>query len=137
MKITRRVWRYQRGNQKSYIEEEQKTQWPKEKVHKDKQQSTKHTYMYKTKVTRQWFLRRFLKFQPIRTHYWPWQQCLISDQHQNLKLCKLPPNEVWLQWHGQSGFWRKRFKFENLQMRMDEVITIVHMTLQVWWANKK
>jgi hypothetical protein len=39
---------------------------------------------------------------------------------------------VWAKW-----FWRKRFKFENLQMRMDEVITIVHMTLQVWWANKK
>jgi hypothetical protein len=39
---------------------------------------------------------------------------------------------AWAKW-----FWRKRFKFENLQMRMDEVITIVHMTLQVWWANKK
>ena len=28
----RRVWRYQRGNQNLYIEEEQTTQWPKEKV---------------------------------------------------------------------------------------------------------
>jgi len=28
----RRVWRYQRGNQNRYIEEEQTTQWPKEKV---------------------------------------------------------------------------------------------------------
>jgi hypothetical protein len=27
-----------------YIEEEQTTQWPKEKVQKDKQRSTKHTY---------------------------------------------------------------------------------------------
>jgi len=27
----RRVWRYQRNNQNPYIEEEQKTQWPKEK----------------------------------------------------------------------------------------------------------
>jgi len=26
-----------------YIEEEQTTQWPKEKVQKDKQRSTKHT----------------------------------------------------------------------------------------------
>ena len=42
----RRVWRYQRGNQNPYIEEEQTTQWPKEKVQKDKQRSTKH------KVTR-------------------------------------------------------------------------------------
>jgi hypothetical protein len=25
------VWRYQRGNQNPYIEEEQTTQWPKEK----------------------------------------------------------------------------------------------------------
>ena len=48
----RRVWRYQRGNQKSYIEEEQTTQWPKEKVQKDKQRSTKHTYKTKDRVTR-------------------------------------------------------------------------------------
>ena len=33
---TRRVWRYQRGNQNPYIEEEQKTQWPKEIGQKDK-----------------------------------------------------------------------------------------------------
>ena len=37
-----RVWRYQRGNQNPYIEEEQTTQWPKEKVQRDKQRSTKH-----------------------------------------------------------------------------------------------
>jgi hypothetical protein len=41
--------RYQRGNQNPYIEEEQTTQWPKEKVQKDKQRSTKHTY--KTTIT--------------------------------------------------------------------------------------
>jgi hypothetical protein len=35
-KRTRRVRRYQRGNQNPYIEEEQTTQWPKEKVQKDK-----------------------------------------------------------------------------------------------------
>jgi hypothetical protein len=34
----RRVLKYQRGNQNPYIEEEQTTQWPKEKVQKDKQQ---------------------------------------------------------------------------------------------------
>jgi hypothetical protein len=45
--IVRRVWRYQRGNQNPYIEEEQTTQWPKEKVQKDKQRSTKHTYKTK------------------------------------------------------------------------------------------
>ena len=42
-KVTiRRVWRYQRGNQNSWIEEEQTTQWPKEKGPKDKQRFTKH-----------------------------------------------------------------------------------------------
>ena len=50
--IERRVWRYQRGNQKPYIEEEQTTQWPKEKVQKDKQRSTKQTYKTKDRVTR-------------------------------------------------------------------------------------
>ena len=47
-----RVWRYQRGNQNPYIEEEQTTQWPKEKVQKDKQWSTKHTHKTKDRVTR-------------------------------------------------------------------------------------
>jgi hypothetical protein len=35
-----------------YIEEKQTTQWPKEKVQKDKQRSTKHTYKTKDRVTR-------------------------------------------------------------------------------------
>ena len=39
------------GNQNPYIEE-QTTQWPKEKVQKDKQLSTKHTYKMKDRVTR-------------------------------------------------------------------------------------
>jgi hypothetical protein len=34
------------------VEEEQTTQWPKEKVQKDKQRSTKHTYKTKDRVTR-------------------------------------------------------------------------------------
>ena len=38
-------------NQNPYIEE-QTTQWPKEKVKKDKQQSTKHAYKAKDRVTR-------------------------------------------------------------------------------------
>ena len=39
------------GNQNPYIEEEQTTQWPKEKVQKDKQRSTKHTHKTKDRVT--------------------------------------------------------------------------------------
>jgi hypothetical protein len=48
----RRVWRYQRGNQNLYIEEEQTTQWSREKVQKDKQRLTKYTYKTKDLVTR-------------------------------------------------------------------------------------
>ena len=40
------------GNQNPYMEEKQTTQWPKEKVQKDKQRSTKHTYKTKDQVTR-------------------------------------------------------------------------------------
>jgi hypothetical protein len=43
----RRVWRGQSGNQNLYIEEEQTTQWSKEKIQKDKQRSTKHTHKTK------------------------------------------------------------------------------------------
>ena len=46
-----RVWRYQRGNHNPYYEEEQTTQWPKEKVQKDKQRSTKCTHKTKDRVT--------------------------------------------------------------------------------------
>jgi hypothetical protein len=49
--LSRRIWRYQRGNQNPYIEEGQRTQWPK-KVQKVKQRSTKHTYKTKDRVTR-------------------------------------------------------------------------------------
>jgi hypothetical protein len=41
-----------KGQLESYIEEEQTTQWPNEKVQKDKQRSTKHTYKTKDQVTR-------------------------------------------------------------------------------------
>ena len=50
--VLRRDCRYQRGNQNPYIEEEQTTQWPKEKVQKDKQRSTKPIYKTKDRVTR-------------------------------------------------------------------------------------
>jgi len=40
------------GNQNLYIEEEQTTQWTKEKGQKYKQLSTKHTYKTKDRVTR-------------------------------------------------------------------------------------
>ena len=50
--VGRRVRRYQRGNRNPYIEEEQTTQWPKEKVQKEKQRSTKHTYKNKDRETR-------------------------------------------------------------------------------------
>jgi hypothetical protein len=35
IKHIRWVWGYQKGNQNPYIEEEQTTKWPKEKVQKD------------------------------------------------------------------------------------------------------
>jgi hypothetical protein len=42
----------ERGNHNPYIEEEQTTQWPREKVQKDKQRSTKHTHKANDRVTR-------------------------------------------------------------------------------------
>ena len=40
------------GNQNPYIEEEKTTQWPKQKIQKDKHRSTKHTYKTKDRATR-------------------------------------------------------------------------------------
>ena len=46
-----RIYLQQKGNQNPYFGE-QRTQWPKENVQKDKQRSTKHTYKTKDRVTR-------------------------------------------------------------------------------------
>jgi hypothetical protein len=47
-----RVWIYQRGNQNPEFEEEQTTQYPKEKAQEDKQRSTKHIHKTKDRITR-------------------------------------------------------------------------------------
>ena len=39
------------GNHNPYMEEEQTTQWPKERVQKDKQRSTKDAHKTKDRVT--------------------------------------------------------------------------------------
>jgi len=39
------------ANQNPYIEEEQPTQWPQEKVQKEKQRYITHTYKTKDRVT--------------------------------------------------------------------------------------
>ena len=40
--LRRKMWKYQRGNQNLWIKEGQTIQWPKEKIQRDKQWSTKH-----------------------------------------------------------------------------------------------
>ena len=50
-KLAKKSLKIPKGNQNSYIEEEQTTQWPKEKEQKDKQMSTKLTYKTKDRVT--------------------------------------------------------------------------------------
>ena len=64
-----------------------------------------------------WFLiRRFWKFQRMRTHYGPWQPCWISNRHQKHKSGRGPSNEhfwqVWLK--SVQRFQRRRFKCEKL-----------------------
>jgi hypothetical protein len=48
---TRRVWRYQRGNQNRYIEEERTTQWPKKKYKRTKN-DLQNIHKAKDRVTR-------------------------------------------------------------------------------------
>ena len=55
-----------KGYQNPYIEQEQTTQWLKEKVQKDKQRPTKHTHKTKDRVT-----RTSLKDQVTRTSLKP------------------------------------------------------------------
>ena len=51
-KCSKKSLKIPKGNQNPYIEEEQTAQWPKEKVQKDKQRSTKDTYKTKDRVIR-------------------------------------------------------------------------------------
>jgi len=43
--VIRRVWRCKRGHQNPYIEEEQTTQWPKEKGQKEKQNDLQNIHI--------------------------------------------------------------------------------------------
>ena len=100
----RRVWRYQRGNQNSYIEEEQTTQWPKEKIQKDKQRSTKHTHKTKGRVT-----RTLLKnWGELRCFGRESSSCSSSGTRQNsvkneIVTFKLIMWEMWLYWFCMSA----------------------------------
>ena len=49
--VVKKSLKIPKGQSESYIEG-QTIQWPKEKVQKDKQRSTKHTYKIKDRVTR-------------------------------------------------------------------------------------
>ena len=86
----------------------------------DSQFSTGPPKDHSCKVTIQltwWFLtRRFLKFQPMRTHYGPWQPCWISNQHKKHKSGRGPSNEhFWQGWFNSvQWFQRRRFKCEKL-----------------------
>ena len=68
-----------------------------------------------------------LKFQPMRTHYGPWQPCWISNQHQKHKYGRGPSSEhfwqVWLK--SVQRFQRRRFKCESLR----------HTTDAKWWQK--
>jgi hypothetical protein len=59
---TQRIWRHQRDNQNPYIQEEHTTQWPKEKVQKDKQRSTNHTHKTKTNAYKTRYSRMIMSF---------------------------------------------------------------------------
>jgi hypothetical protein len=68
-----------KGNQNVHSDEEQTIKWPKEKVLKDKQQSTKHTH--KTKATKN--LTTYLIESPgpccCRRVYVLWNICVTKD----------------------------------------------------------
>jgi hypothetical protein len=60
--------------------------------------------------------RRFSRFQPIGTRYWPWQPCWISDLHQKQKSDRGPSNEhLWQVWlKSVQRLQRRRVKCEKL-----------------------
>jgi hypothetical protein len=51
-KVNKKSLKISKSNQNPYVEEEQITQWPKEKIQKGKQRSTKHTHKTKDRLTR-------------------------------------------------------------------------------------
>ena len=84
-----------------------------------------------------WFLtRRFLKFQPMRTHYGSWQPCWISNQHQKHKSGRGPSNEhVWQVWlKSVQQFQRSIVKCEKLT---DGPWTLIHdKSSHVLWPGE-
>jgi hypothetical protein len=50
------------------------------------------------------------KFQPMSTHYGPWQPCWISNQHQKYISGRGPSNEhFWQVWFNSVQFWFTEF----------------------------
>jgi len=87
-----------------------------------------------------WFLtRRFLKFQPMRTHYGHCQPCWISTQHQKHKSGRGPHNKhFWKVWFKSVQWFQRRFKCEKLtddDGRTDDghlAMTKAHKARKVW-----
>jgi hypothetical protein len=78
----------------------------------------------------------FLKYQPMRTHYRPWQPCWISDQHQRHKSCIWPSNEHFCQVWFKSILWFANRKFKmaamtRLSLTLDPM-GISHFRLFFW-----
>jgi hypothetical protein len=96
--LIRRVWRYQRGNQNPYIEEELTTQRPKVKIQKDKQRSTKHTYKTKDRVC---------KFGPISPNC-SWKQRSIENGYHMLGGKLILVSDLKGQWCQQYFFFQAK-----------------------------
>jgi hypothetical protein len=94
----RRVWRYKRGNQNPYIEEEQTTQWPKEleaqwaeavsvtfhsafrKLNTEPSIHVDVSYQFSVHMAKQFQRRRFFRNRPIRNKNCMWWPCLLTDR---------------------------------------------------------
>jgi hypothetical protein len=94
----RRVWRYKRGNQNPYIEEEQTTQWPKEleaqwaeavsvtfhsafrKLNTEPSIHVGASYQFSVHMAKQFQRRRFFRNRPIRNKNCMWWPCLLTDR---------------------------------------------------------
>jgi hypothetical protein len=94
--VKRRVWRYHRSHQNSYIVEKQTTQWPKEKVQKKK------TTIHKTYTCTDNALQLYL---PLL--YWipKWHTCLWKERFMDRsdKYFTTPLSTLWYIPYGNSN----------------------------------
>ena len=140
--MVRRIWRYQRGNQNPYMEEAQKTHWPREKrTNNDLQNMTHKT---KDRVTRTPLqIGSELRCPGSVSSSWStWSWQIVDSMQSKTMILACVPSSI--SWREQvtfdemrmmsALFWRTRLTYRNNNPRAD---VLPHSDTLFWFRTNQ